>query len=343
MADQWTWYRAALAGEKPEPSDGVVESGFYWTKASKAGGRLPVAIWRALDGTFNCRVGAKGSERTIEFDKAAERWPWVCANPVDRESYKTAFTTGAWPDGTPTSAPEAAAAARTNLPSDPFERLQAEIADKMASAEAWMKAHPEAKSQTDADYATNLKREIDGLLKQADAMHTTEKAPHQAAAKAVDDRFRFRDAMKATGVSLRAIFERFMVTKEQMARKAAQEKFEAERKAAEAARREAEAAFKKKMDDDPIGALTDQALELPEVPTAPEKVKVQSGGGIGRAAGLKSVWVGTIDDLDAVYAHFRETDQVRDVLQKLVDATVRTNKGATKIGGVSVREERRAA
>lgn len=342
MADQWDWYKAAMAGKSPPISPDTVESGFYYSKASKEGGRVPVAIWRGPDGAFNCRVGAKAKHRTIDAEEAAKKWTYVAGNPVARDDYKVAWETGTWPDGTPTVAPEVAKAG-SNLPTDPFERLQAEIADKIASAEKWMKDHPEAKSQTEADYATNLQREINALIKQADAMFTAEKAPHLAAAKACDEKFRFRDGMKAVGVRLKSIFERFMVKKEAEERRKAQEKFEAERRATELARQEAEKARAKMMADDPIQALTTPEPELPELPVAPAPVKVQSGGGIGRAAGLKSVWVGEIEDIDAVFAHFKDTDQVRDVLQKLVDATVRTHKGATKLPGVKVSEQRRAA
>lgn len=343
MADQWEWYRAALAGKSPPINPDTVESGFFYSKASKAGGRVPVAIWRAPDGAFNCRVGTKAGPRNIDVDEAAKKWTYVAGNPVSRDDYKVAWETGTWPDGTPTIAPDAATPAKSNLPTDPFERLQAEIADKIASAEAWMKAHPEAKTQTEADYATNLQREINALLKQADSMFTTEKAPHLAAAKAVDEKFRFRDGMKTVGVKLKSIFERFMVRKEAEERRKAQEKFEAERRATELARQEAEKARARLMQDDPIQALTTPEPELPELPLAPEPVKVQAGGGIGRAAGLRSVWQGEITDLRAVFEHFAETDQVRECLQKLVDATVRTHKGATKLPGVKVTEQRKAA
>lgn len=343
MADQWEWYRAALAGKSPPINPDTVESGFFYSKASKAGGRVPVAIWRAPDGAFNCRVGTKAGPRNIDASEAAKKWTYVAGNPVSRDDYKVAWETGTWPDGTPTVAPDAATPAKSNLPTDPFERLQAEIADKIASAEEWMKAHPEAKTKTESDYATNLQREINALLKQADAMHKAEKAPILAAEAAVEEKFRFRVTMKSVAARLKSIFEKFMTAEEDRQKAAAKAKYEAERRAAEIARAEAEKARAKLMQDDPIQALTTPEPELPELPLAPEPVKIQSGGGIGRAAGLKSVWLGEITDLRAVFEHFAETDQVRECLQKLVDATVRTHKSATKIPGVKVTEQRKAA
>lgn len=348
MADQWAYYKAAIAFKRreseapPAINADVVESGYYYSKASKDGGRVPVGIWRDPDGTFKCRVGTQANKRFIDFDEAAKKWTYVAGNYVERDQYKVAYETGTWPDGTPTVAPEVAKAG-SNLPTDPFERLQAEIADKIASAEKWMKDHPEAKSQTEADYATNLQREINALIKQADAMHKAEKAPILAAEAAVEEKFRFRVKMKAVGASLKSIFERFMVKKEAEERRKAQKKYEAERRATELARQEAEKARAKLMADDPIQALTTPEPELPELPVAPAPVKVQAGGGIGRAAGLKSVWVGQIEDIDAVFQHFKDTDQVHECLQKLVDATVRTHKGSTKLPGVAVTEQRKVA
>ena len=338
--DQWAWYKAALAGKAPPTHDGHVESGFYWTKASKAGGRVPIGVWRNQTGLI-CRVGTKLTFRDISDDEAAQKWTYFCGNPVTRDDYMVAYETGTWPSGTPTAAP--AEAAKSNLPTDPFERLQAEVADKMASAEAWLKAHPAAKTKTEADMARNLQAELLALNKQADAMHKAEKAPILAAGEAVETKFSFRKTIKSVGDRLRDVFSAFAVAEEARQKAEAQKRFEAERRAAEAARREAEAARAKKMDDDPIAALTDPEPELPMVPVAPEAVKVQVGGGIGRAAGLKSVWHGDVTDWSACLAHFADAPTVREAVQKLVDAHVRSTKGATKLPGVTVREERKAA
>ena len=75
----------------------------------------------------------------------------------------------------------------------------------------------------------------------------------------------------------------------------------------------------------------------------PEPVKVQVGGGVGRKAGLKTVYIGRILDWQKVLQHFSGHQQVRDLLQKLVDADVRLNKTQCAIPGVEVLEERVAA
>jgi len=341
VADQWTWHKAALAGEKVTINESKVESGFFYARASKEGGRIPIAIWRMPDGQFSCRVGTKSDHRIETEEQAAKRWVSIAEKCVSREDYKTAYETGTWPDGVATAAP--APTSRTNEITDPFERLQAEIADKMASAEAWLKAHPEAKNKNESDYATNLQRELNTLLKQADAMHGAEKAPLLAATKAVDDKFRFRDKIKTIGASLKSVFERFMVAEERRAREAAQKKFEEERKAAEAERKRIEADRELLMKNDPIAALTSPEPEIPELPLAPAAVKVQSGGGVGRAAGLKSIWTPIIRDKKLALSHYSDHPEILSALEKLIRADTKLHKNLTAIPGVDVIEERKAA
>ena len=67
------------------------------------------------------------------------------------------------------------------------------------------------------------------------------------------------------------------------------------------------------------------------------------GGGVGRKAGLKTVYIGRILDWPKVLHHLSGHQQVRDLLQRLVDADVRLNKTQCTIPGVEVLEERVAA
>jgi len=338
VAKQFAWHDAALAGEKVVISESKVESGFFFSQYKGEKWRTPIVIGRMPDGAFYCRVGTKANHKMETEEQAAKRWIGIAENVVSREEYKVAYETGTWPDNMPTSEP-----VKTNRSSDPFEALTADIDDKIASAKAWLAAHPVAKTQAEADYARNLQAEILSLNRQADAMHKAEKAPILAAEAAVETKFSFRKVAKGFADSLKSVYEKFAVDEEKRQKAEADKRWREEQEKIAAERKKIEAERAKQMADDPIAALTSPEPEMPELPLAPPPVKVQVGGGIGRAAGLKSVWTGEIEDIDAVFAHFRDTDQVLDVLQKLVDATVRTNKGATRIPGVKVREERRAA
>ena len=142
---------------------------------------------------------------------------------------------------------------------------------------------------------------------------------------------------------LRDVFTAFMKAEEARQRAAAQKRFEDERRKAEEARRAAEEDRRRLEREDPALAVLTEQQALPELPPAPEPVKVQVGGGVGRKAGLKSIYVGTIVDWQKVLNHFLGHPQIRDLLQKLVDADVRLNKTQCSIPGVEVIEERVAA
>ena len=56
--------------------------------------------------------------------------------------------------------------------------------------------------------------------------------------------------------------------------------------------------------------------------------------GVGRKSGLKTVYIGRVLDWQKVLHYFSGHQQVRDLLQKLVDADVRLNKTQCTIPGV---------
>lgn len=328
MSDEFDWWRAAVAGNVGPISDGVPESGYYKTRDVKDGPWLPVAIWIKGDKQV-CRVAG-------EMRDPARVWTFCAKHPVAKEAAKHAFEHGRWPDD-----PEPIAA-RPNMPSDPFEALKAEIEDRVAQADAWLKAHPKIASQTDCDLARNMQAQLLKLAKTADENRESEKRPHLAASRAVDAKFKPLTEAAATGSSrLRSAFETFMREEENRLRREAQAKFEAERKAAEEERARIETERAEKYKSDPIAALTEDEPELPVVPTAPAEVRVQAGGGVGRKAGLKSVFVATLTNYDAALKHFAKNEKVRDLIQKLGDAAVRN--GDREIPGFTVTEERRAA
>ena len=336
MADQWDWYRKALKEEDVTYEDGQLHSGFFWAKASKAGGRIPVAVYRTKDGVLKIRYGTG----EINEDAARERWTWFCKHPISRDDYKVAVETGTWPDGTPTTAPSLPAG--SNLPTDPFQRMMAEIDDKLEQAKAFL-ADPKAADRTRADMARNIQAQLLSLNKQADKAHKDEKQPHLDACRAVDEKYRFRDTVKGVADKLRTVFENWMRAEEARARAEADKKYKEEQAKAIAARAIIEAQQRKLMEDDPIQALTSPAPEIPDLPPPPEPVKVNVGGGIGRQAGLRTVWVPRITDYSKTIAHFAEHPDVVKAVEKIVSAEARVHKAATKIPGVEMIEDKRAA
>ena len=162
-SSQWAWWRSAMDGNPLSTSDGAVESGFYRTRASKAGGWIPVAIWRDEAGSFNCRVGTKLQSKMIAQDEAAQKWSFICKHPVKRQDYLSAYETAEWPDGCPTAAPSDGK--RANTPADPYEAWRSTIADKTEGAARWL-ASTLIDDQVKADRARNTQAEILALIKE---------------------------------------------------------------------------------------------------------------------------------------------------------------------------------
>lgn len=344
MTDIWGWYKAAIKAKnegKPLPAieEGNPQAGFYYRRASKQGGRIPVCIYPDGDGKIVARLGVRADHRVVP---ASDEWTWCAENVTPRDDYVFAWEQGKWADGTPTKAP--ALPHGSNLPVDPFERLKAEVDDKMESATAWLKAHPKVESQVDCDYAANLNRELLALHKQADKLHETEKEPHLAAGRAVDEKFRFRAQVKASADSLKRAFEAYMVAEDRRRRAEAEKKHQEEMAKVQAERDRIAAERAKKLADDPVAAMTDPEPELPMEPPKPV-VKVQAGGGVGSARGLKTVWEPRIDDWKAAAAQFVAQDDpdIRAAVEKKIKALARLNKEATKIDGVTMVQDRRAA
>lgn len=325
--DEFQFWRAALAGEPVTINEDAPQSGYYKTKTRRDGPWVPVAIW-TVNGKQVCRVGSEQRD-------PASVWVFCAKNPVPKDAAKQAFETGQWPD-MPTDLPA------SNMPGDPLEALKMEIADKEAQAEELLASGAAEKNETAANKARNIQAKLLDLKKRADEMFEAEKAPIRAQATAVDEKFRFRDAVKSVADRLRKAYERFAKAEEDRLRAEAQKKFEAERAAAEAARKAAEEAQAKLLRDDPIAALTSTPDPLPELPLAPEPVKVQIGGGFGRKAGLKTEWLAQVEDYAAATAHFADHPDVKALIEKLASKAVKAAKGAIAIPGVKVIEDRRA-
>lgn len=363
MADpQFDWYRAACKADaegKPAPviSADTPQSGFFFKNASKAGGRIPVRIHLDGNGDLVAFVGTKAAHR---IEDAAKVWTWVAENRKPREDYIYAWTNGKWPDGSPTEAPadlakelaeasaaqEQAAPRNHNLPTDPFERLMAEVDDKMASATAFLeRMAKETATKTAADQARNLQAELLALRKTADGLHEVEKRPLLDAERKVDDKFRFRATVTDIAGRLKTVFENWMRGEDARIREEARKKHEAEVAAAEAERKRIAAEREQQMRDDPIAALTTPEPELPVAPSAPAPVKVNVGGGVGRAAGLKTVWQPRIDDWKKAAAELvaKDDPDVREVVEKKIKAIARALKEQTKIAGVTMVETRKVA
>ena len=296
-------------------------SGWYKYRPNQEARWQPCVIWRQ-DGKLVCLLGY--DKKPTDPNKI---WTWVADNKVEKDAAKFAFANGFFPDEPPP------VPARPNMPTDPFEALKVEIEDKRTQAEDWLKARPTIITQKDADYSRNAQAELLALNKRADAMFKAEKAPHLAASLACDDKYRFRATVADVAERLRKVFGRFMAAEEARLKGEADAKCKAEQERIAKERAD-------KLARDPIAVLTDPA---PELPLAPEPVKVQVGGGVGRKAGLKTVWIPTVTDYEKAALHYIQHPDLRAVVDKLVKHAVRDAKGSIVIPGVTITEGREAA
>lgn len=294
------------------------QPGFYRYRRNKTARWEPCAIW-LKDGELVCRI----SDR---MEDAHAVWTWVADNKVSKEAAQFAFKAGHFPDE-PTPVP------LSNLPADPYEALKVTADEKQARAEEWLKAIDKVTTQEQANLARNMQAELLEINKEADALFTAEKAPHLKAGRAVDTKYRWRDAIGTTAAKLRKAYGGFMAAEERRQKAEAQARYNAEldRLAKERAAQKT---------NDPVAFHTSAE---PELPLAPETVRVTAGGGVGRKAGLRDNWVPVFDDYAAAAVHVIHHPDVRAEVERVIRHMVKDAKGACAIPGVTIKNERVAA
>jgi len=323
--DEFQEWRDRLDGNAVALQTDLPQSGYY--KMKRGEDWVPVAIWNVDDEKI-CRVG---NEKVDPLSV----WHWCAKHPISKSTAKAAFETGQFPDMPETIVP-------SNMPSDPYESLLAEIADKIEQANAWLKEHPKgATDKVEADLARNMEAQIQKLIKRADAMHKEMKAPHLEASRGVDQQFAFRKDMEPVKKNLKGAWGTFAAAEEKRLRDEAEAKAAAERKRIEAERKRIEDEQAKLMEEDPIAALTSTPEELPDLPKT-EEVKVSVGGGVGSRGGLTTVWLATIEDYPAAAAHYSSQSAVRELIDKIASGHAKRDKEAAEAPGVKFSSERRA-
>lgn len=97
--DLYDWWRRALAGEKiGGPTlpihDGDPQPGFYRKTQYKGGPLVPVAIWKSAEGEMVALVDRKPANPD-------DIWTFSCSNPVSEEAYHRVCGGGRWDDEPP--------------------------------------------------------------------------------------------------------------------------------------------------------------------------------------------------------------------------------------------------
>lgn len=335
----WRASLKALREGKPLPpiQENSPQCGFWRRRyPGKDDAWFPAAIWRDKEtGLLVCAFnGIKGDEAY-----AIKHWTWIAKNPIEQETYFERIKTGEWPDG-------AQGARKSNLPSDPFERLMVEYQTACENAERIFNEGPKLTDQKACNRASNLIRTFQKVLSDADDLFEDEKKPIREQAAAVDAKYIFRKKNLADVVrKLKGLVGVFMAAEERRLKaEAERERLEALKKAEEErAAREAEL---KKLEEQDVTLAHLVREEMPTEaapPPRPQLIKVQGGGGVGPKIGLKSVWRAEITDYDAVLNYLKERQVVRDLIQDLIHGELRATKGQSQIPGIRIFEERVAA
>lgn len=323
MTDEYQWWRDALAGKNPEIDANTPQSGFYKKRDGKGGKWLPVMIRFDADGDLRCRVGDDSGANPHEV------WTWCAGNPVSKDEAKHAFETGSFPGEV------------ASIGDNSGDLTLAEqIGDFVTRALDWFRKNG-IKDKKSSDIAANYRAELLRLSKEADTAREKEKRPLLEASRAVDAKFKPLIEQAADAANeLRDGLTKWMRAEEARLQKEADDRYEAERAAAEKARQEVEAQRAKQMREDPIAALTSTPEPLPDLPPPPEPVKVQAGGQRGRKTGFREVTKYVVTDYAAALAHVKDHPEVRAIVEKVCAAQA---KAGAKVPGVEAKIEKVAA
>lgn len=226
------------------------------------------------------------------------------------------------PDGSP------APAGHNNPPAfDPevLSALSAKTEEFLEVTQKWLELD---KIETE-EHAGQVTDQIDGLrglFKKVDTARKDAKRPHDEAGKAVQAAFSpVLEKLKRAADALKpklAAFAAAKAAREAEEQRKAQE--EADRKAAEA-----EAARKAAEESGNIGAQVDaeeaaKAAEAAQKDAArPTKSNVKSATGAGRTMSLREVKEVEVTNINVLFMHYKEREEVAELLKRLATADVR--------------------
>lgn len=313
MSDAYQYWRQALAGRDMVEVQGhpdahnKIQPGFYRSRRkSKQTGAVtfsPVAFW--YEGEMPI---ARDGDRMLSGLDAIELFSYCCRFPISQALYKAVRAGGDWPDVHPAAQADRINSANAPDP-DSAEAVKDSVDNLVREAEALI-AKGAATSQDASDQATDLADRLLKLEKKADDRRKEEHEPHKAEIKRLDGIW---NPLRDAAASAKARLKQFVVTPFLRA------------KDAEAAK------------------LREQAAKAgdnsPETAAAIDKASRTVSGSSGRAA-LREFKSAEIEDYPAALAYFAENEKVRDLIQQLANAAVRSG---TVPAGCKIKIEKRAA
>lgn len=328
------WYAALDAVRKrlptPNVQDGYPQCGYYRIYTEQQW--LPVAIF--IEDVNGLVVYVNGEPIGVQ----AHHHTWLnCARrPVSYEDYSARIENGSWLG--------VMLGGDNTLGDDvklPVEDVLVRVLD---AAQVWL-SETEINSDSLADECGNRAGEIYRLRALVTEKHETEKAPHLAKCREIDDKYlpliRPESKTQPPGRATIAIqFLRSKITmwdnhKTAQAMKAAADEAA---KAAELQKKQDEATAIARAEAQKKGQIPPPAPPPVAAPAPPPPPTKSSYGGLSgnRISPKSPKMVAVITDQDACYQHFKDNPKLKEVLQKLSQAMV-TAKQA--VPGVEARPE----
>jgi hypothetical protein len=275
--DRYAFWRAGRDGRPLPAHEGDPQPGFY-RRPRKGHTDDAVAYWIDQAGEMRCLR----NRTPLDRHDGADLWTFVCDRPVTHKDYLFRLEQGHWPNENPV----VAEIGHNRAPDEGSVDALISVLDALrAEAGRIIKAGP-AKSQGEADQASDVANELMEVAKKAASLHQAEKAPVLAEGKAIDKKwFTVRDAAIELKERLRAVVVTpFLV----------------------AARRAAEQAAEK-------------AVQRGEEPP-PVQVKA---GSLKRTTALRMVITARVENYPAALAFFADTPEIRAEVQRLADRATR--------------------
>lgn len=165
----YSFWKASLAGERPEIHVDRPQLGLYKARRRKDGPMLPVVIWADKEtGEIKARWGR-------DVGDPAKVWTYCADKPITKADYEHYQSAGMFPG-------EIAPIGHNAL------SLADEIADAVEQAQAWLARNAIADKVT-ADTASNMRERLRKLAKKADDEREEKRRPHREAADAIQQEY----------------------------------------------------------------------------------------------------------------------------------------------------------
>jgi hypothetical protein len=313
----WSWYFDALKGKFGPIHDGYPQQGYYRVR-SKGGQWEPVAIW--------FEDGAWLAYRNGREVRADEIWSYCCRQPIEHAAYEKAMAGGGFDDEPPAPIGDNSGAA------DPLEAIRVELAGEVEQVNDFLKS--EVTTQAAADRIGIWSKRLTDLAKRADNHRVTEKEPHLAASRAVDDRWRdvIADAKDCAAKAKKAL-EGFLIAK----KRAEEARARAEAEEAARLRREAEdrakAAARADVVDEAAEAERAELIRRAQEAEKAAEVRNAQAGRTGAKVALRSEKRAKIVDFDVCLMALKDRAEIRELVQSLANRAV---KSGFPLAGVEV-------